>query len=41
MNEQLKDPFEGNILNIKLYSSDVTLNVYGQTDDGSMLLKNI
>jgi hypothetical protein len=43
MPDQLKDPVEGNILKIKLYGFDtnpVTLNVYGQTDDGSMLLKN-
>jgi hypothetical protein len=40
---QLKDPVEGNILQIKFYtriSGLVTLNLYGQTDDGSMLLKN-
>jgi hypothetical protein len=43
MEGQLKDPVEGNILQIKFYtriSGLVTLNLYGQTDDGSMLLKN-
>jgi hypothetical protein len=43
MEGQLKDPFENNILKIKFYapnSDPATLNLYGQTDDGSMLLKN-
>jgi hypothetical protein len=43
MEGQLKDPVEGNILKIKYYDNQqdsFALNVYGQTDDGSMLLKN-
>jgi hypothetical protein len=43
MHNQLKDPVEGNKLSIKFCDfgdMPVTLNVYGQTEDNYLLLKN-
>jgi hypothetical protein len=43
MPNQLKDPVEDNLLSIKFSDYNnvpVTLNVYGQTEDNYLLLKN-